>query len=414
MGAETQTEFENLSLTPELYDGFYFTSAIPEGWNVIDQWRINRDLVILGNGESAIAITVKQGVESNDLTTFTEHELSAFKEIHPGYVPEKTEEDMFSGEPATRVSGSYESSGSTIDVTSLYCIVDGKEIAITLSAPEGVGTESFKTVFNSFSLKQIDKATSGDLELWSDKNGAYSFFYPDILHVAEPEGSDTISLKNTANHTVMKFSITNSTMDLDEIEKTIPAKMIRENITVLNVTRLTVDENPAVLIMFEQPNAETGGLKGFEIYIPIKNTDGDFEMLSIVSAYPTEKFNEVYPILADIVNNVRIPAKSKDKYWYFDPYEYMTIDDWIEYGILTDYMDYGLDVDLWNYGYGLTFTDADYMKEMLGWDNYYLWDSDTSSYYMDYDPTYIADLWAMDPDEYFAADHLVETAYDDF
>jgi hypothetical protein len=251
------------------------------------------------------------------------------------------------------------------------------------------------------------------MAFWKHANGIYSLSYPDILSLTEMSDEDAILLKNQANHTVMKVRIVNSSKNLDAVMQSVRERMERENITVLDESRLNIDQNPAGFLMFEDSGAKKGALKGFEIYVPIGSM-GNQQILSIVSAYPAETFDEIYPVLADIVNSVRIPAKSKDKYWYFDPYEYLFIDDWIEYGILTDYIDYGLDFDLWNYGYGLTFTDANYLENMLGWDNYYLYDTDTSAWYREYDPTYIADLWSMDPDEYFQADHLVEVPYDDF
>lgn len=413
-GAETESGIQNVSDTGNVYDGFYFTVTFPDGWDVVDQWRINRDMVIMGDGTSAVAITARKASQNETLPNLIDHELSAMKEIHPGYTTVSQEEVTFLGEPAVLVTGSYTSGGETIDVRHLYGLVNGMDIALTWSSPQGIDSEPFQNIIDSFSLKSTENAISGDALLWSQKDGLYSLSYPDLLHLDEIGDSNAIVLENAANHTVMKVDVSNTTRSLDSLAESVREKMRSENITILDESQLVIDENPAVLILFEQPRSGKEALKGFELYVQMPKSTGETQILSLVTAYPSTQFNEVYPVLADIVNSLRIPAKSKDKYWYYDPYEYLSIDDWIEYGILTDYIDYGLDFDLWNYGYGLTFTDADYMEEMLGWDNYYLYDTDTSSWYREYDPTYIADLWAMDPDEYFAADHLVETAYDDF
>lgn len=396
----------------QVYDGFYFTVNVPDGWRIIDQWRINRDMVIMGDGTSAVAVTV---TKADDQTPddFVDHEISAMKVIHPGYAVTGREETTLLHNPGVKVTGSYTSGGAPVQVTGLYGIVDDMKIALTCASPEEIDTTLLQNITDSVTLKKPDTTNAGTMAFWKHANGAYSLSYPDILSLTEMSDEDAILLKNQANHTVMKVRIVNSSKNLDAVMQSVRERMERENITVLDESRLNIDQNPAGFLMFEDPGAKKGALKGFEIYVPIGSM-GNQQILSIVSAYPAETFDEIYPVLADIVNSVRIPAKSKDKYWYFDPYEYLFIDDWIEYGILTDYIDYGLDFDLWNYGYGLTFTDADYLENMLGWDNYYLYDSDTSAWYREYDPTYIADLWSMDPDEYFQADHLVEVPYDDF
>lgn len=368
----------------------------------------------MGDGTSAIVITVKKADNNQTLNSFIDRELTALKIIHPGYESTDYEDIIFLENPAIKVTGTYSTGGAPVKIINLYTIVDDMEIALTWASSPGINNEPFQMIIDSFTLKKDELAVSGKLEIWTHKDGIYSLSYPDILQLIEVRNSNSIFLKNNANHTVMKVNIRNSTINLDTFTQMIQDQMSRENITILDVSHLTIDQNPGSLIIFEQSNAKNLALKGFEIYISLKDSNGNQQILSLISAYPSEQFNEIYPVMADIVNSVRIPAKSKDKNWYFDPYEYMSIDDWIEYGILTDYIDYGLDFDLWNYGYGLTFTDADYLEDMIGWDNYYLYDTDTSSWYREYDPTYIADLWAMDPDDYFTAAHLVETAYDDF